>query len=103
MLKDLVTLGSASLDNAESLTEDELAMYGQNPMSVQENQAPEDEANQEPQKEQAGDEIDKSDDSANLVEGQANIGVGDLNEGMFMKSNEVFGAVKVKDGLFMGD
>ena len=38
-----------------------------------------------------------------MIEGQANIGVGDLNEGMFMKSNEVFGAVKIKDGLFMGD
>ena len=38
-----------------------------------------------------------------MKEGQANVGVGDLNDGMFLKSNEVFGAVKVKDGLFMGD
>jgi hypothetical protein len=28
---------------------------------------------------------------------------GDYNEGLFMRSNEVFGAVKIKDGLFMGD
>ena len=103
MLKDLVTLGSASLDNAESLTEDELAMYGRDPINMQEHQVSADEAKQEPSKEQTGDEIDKPQDSGNMVEGQANIGVGDLNEGMFLKSNEVFGAVKVKDGLFMGD
>jgi hypothetical protein len=51
MLKDLVTLGSASLDNAESLTEDELAMYGRDPINVQEHQVSADEAKQEPSKE----------------------------------------------------
>ena len=36
-------------------------------------------------------------------EATPNLGVGDVNESLFMKSNEVFGAVKIKDGLFAGD